>query len=255
MAGNLFPGYTFLEDRIYMEERVLESIKKADKLLIGIGESFQENFTSLKSEMFSILEKEDALEAGYQKIEYLKALKEDVVKEAYQKLYYLIKDKDYYILSTCTDDKIFEIGFDNDKIVTPCGGFRFLQCQDNCQNELLPITSDMIAKREKIKCPHCGSDCCFNQLPQEHYNENGYLTSWQQYNKWLQNTLNRNICILELGVGLTYPTVIRWPFEKIAFYNKKAVMYRVHDSLYQSTKELKEKCVSIKNNPILFLNN
>ena len=73
---------------------------------------------------------------------------------------------------------------------------------------------------------------------------------WEAYNQWLSRTLNRNLCLLELGVGLKYPTIIRWPFEKIAFFNNKAVMYRVHKSLYQSTEELGDKCIGIKADPL-----
>lgn len=238
-----------------MDERILESIKKSDKILIGIGESFQEKYESLRTEEFLILEKENPLEAGFRKLQFLKEHSNDDVIRAYKSLFELIKDKDYYIISTCTDDKIFNVDFDKTKIVTPCGGFRFLQCKENCMKELLPVSDEMIKNKSEIVCPHCNSTTCFNQLPTENYNEDGYLPDWQKYNQWLQNTLNKPICILELGIGLTYPTVIRWPFEKIAFYNQKAVLYRVHDSLYQTTKELKEKCISIKNDPIGFLNN
>ena len=73
---------------------------------------------------------------------------------------------------------------------------------------------------------------------------------WNEYNEWIARTLNKKVCILELGVGLKYPSVIRWPFEKIAFFNNKAVMFRVHKSLYQTTEELKDKCIGIEGNPL-----
>ena len=69
---------------------------------------------------------------------------------------------------------------------------------------------------------------------------------WDAYNEWLGRTLNRKVCLLELGVGLKYPGVIRWPFEKITFVNNKAIMYRVHNMLYQTTPEMGEKCIGIK---------
>ena len=34
------------------------------------------------------------------------------------------------------------------------------------------------------------------------------------------------------------PNIIRWPFEKIAYYNRKADFFRVHGTLYQLTEEL-----------------
>ncbi len=130
-----------------MDERILESIKKSDKILIGIGESFQEKYESLRTEEFLILEKENPLEAGFRKLQFLKEHSNDDVIRAYKSLFELIKDKDYYIISTCTDDKIFNVDFDKTKIVTPCGGFRFLQCKENCMKELLPVSDEMIKNK------------------------------------------------------------------------------------------------------------
>ena len=76
---------------------------------------------------------------------------------------------------------------------------------------------------------------------------------WDKYTKWLQGTLNRNVLILELGVGLKYPGVIRFPFEKAAYLNKKADIIRVHGRLYQMTEELGDKGISIAQNAVAFL--
>ncbi|MCR4650890.1 MAG: hypothetical protein K5662_03955 [Lachnospiraceae bacterium] len=81
------------------------------------------------------------------------------------------------------------------------------------------------------------------------------MKNFDEYNEWIARTLNRELVILELGVGLKFPFTIRFPFEKIAFFNKKAVMFRVHDSLYQSTEEIKEKCIPVKADPVAFVVN
>ncbi len=65
--------------------------------------------------------------------------------------------------------------------------------------------------------------------------------------------MNRRIVILELGVGMRFPTVIRWPFEKVAFFNQKAWFYRINEKLYQLTKELDEKGCGIAQNAIDWL--
>ena len=66
-------------------------------------------------------------------------------------------------------------------------------------------------------------------------------------------TLNKKLCVLELGVGMNLPNIIRWPFEKIAYYNKKASFFRVNGSLYQLTEKLSDKGISIGENAIDFL--
>lgn len=77
--------------------------------------------------------------------------------------------------------------------------------------------------------------------------------SWQTYTKWLQGTLNRNLVILELGVGMELPQLIRFPFEKVAYFNQKSCLYRVHSHLYQMTEEIKERGYSVPVHPVTLL--
>ena len=51
--------------------------------------------------------------------------------------------------------------------------------------------------------------------------------------KWLQGTLHKKLVILELGAGMKYPDILRFPFERMVYFNKKAELIRVHDKLYQ----------------------
>lgn len=78
--------------------------------------------------------------------------------------------------------------------------------------------------------------------------------NWNNYMKWLSFTLNRQLLVLELGVGFGNPMVIRFPFEKTVFLNQKSKMYRVHPSLPQVTAEIGERGTAVKANPLdLFL--
>lgn len=76
---------------------------------------------------------------------------------------------------------------------------------------------------------------------------------WETYTKWLQGTLNRNLVILELGVGMELPQLIRFPFEKVAYFNQKSCLYRVHSHLYQMTEEIKERGYSVPVHPVTLL--
>ena len=86
------------------------------------------------------------------------------------------------------------------------------------------------------------------------YNEEGYMDSWKNYGTWLSRTLNRKVVILELGTDFTYPTVIRWAFEKVVMINNKAYMYRINEKFWQLTEEINEKAESIKMNSIDYIN-
>lgn len=214
------------------------SLEKADLVLIGIGEELK--------------------------------ISAENAKKAYQNLFTLVKDKNYFIITTNQEGGLTDFGFAENKIVEPCGTYYKLQCSNGCGKTISEITDGRKIKiEEKLKmggtpeaadlvtevCRECGEKLVFNLCTQENYVEEGYLEQWAFYMKWLQGTLNKNVCILELGVGMKYPTVIRWPFEKAAYLNQKAMFFRVHSKLYQLTEELQNKGVSVKATPIEFLSN
>lgn len=143
--------------------------------------------------------------------------------------------------------------------------------KDTCSEEVLRALqvirkssgTDKITRilRQKIpedllgRCSECNSGMVLNNVQADLYDERGYLSDWQRYTKWLQGTVNRKLLVLELGVGMEYPGMIRIPFERVVFLNQKAKMYRIHGSLYQVTEKLREKGVGISENAIDWLTN
>ena len=138
------------------------------------------------------------------------ARKEEIM-EAYRKLADLLKGKNYFLLTVNTDDLIFESAIDSERIVAPCG-----------------------------------SDKTGNVVTNDDYDESWYMPQWEKYTKWLQGTVNKKVCVLELGVGFEYPTVIRFAFEKIVYFNQKCHMYRIHEKFAQLTPEIKDRTTAVK---------
>ena len=58
--------------------------------------------------------------------------------------------------------------------------------------------------------------------------------------------------MLELGAGFKYPSVMRWPFEKTVFFNKKAFLCRAGEKLYKISEEMGEKGLGICENSLNF---
>lgn len=245
-------------------------------VLIGIGTEFSQRYDGMESDDFygpllKQSEKEENAEQirQYLQFHYSRRHSDERVLLAYEKLSDLLKGKNYFIVSLCTDDLIYRSGLDRDRIVTPCGGYRAMQCGKECVTDQEPLVTDehvMEALLTSIDqcngdvneidfpvCAECTKPLWFNLISSPDYKEEGYLPQWQVYTKWLQGTLNRNLCILELGVGLQFPQVIRFPFEKIGFYNQKARFFRIHSRLYQLTEELKDRGTAIAQNPVDFL--
>ena len=254
-------------------QEIREKVQDAELVLIGLGEDFQYDWrVLLQDKRYQEIEQEIRDSEQYvwivpflQKMVLLQGW-EDRWKLAYDNLRELIKDKNYFIISLCMDDRIYETGFEEQRIVTPCGGFRRMQCDANCSGELTEIPQETyeqviqyyrkelsLSSLQEPVCKLCGEKLRFNQLGVSKYAEEGYLRQWDIYTKWLQGTVNRKLCILELGVGLEYPQIIRFPFEKIVFYNQKAFFYRIHPMIYQLGEEIGDRGVSIKEDPIDFL--
>lgn len=262
------------ETEIIEKQTILvEKITDADMVLVGIGEEFHEDFKEIHRfpNLMSALEEVDINETLEWAIPFLEHRfliehKDGNLEEAYKKLYELVKDKNYFVITTCIDEIIQRAPFDNERVVAPCGNYQMLQCSEKCCNTLYPSKdfSDLVNQAildnvgldslEEPKCPVCGKSLVYsNILCEQNYVEEGYQKQWENYTKWLQGTLNKKLCILELGVELNLPNIIRWPFEKVAFYNQKASFFRINASLYQMTEELSGKGVSIAMNAVDFL--
>ena len=252
---------------------IYERVHDADMVLVGLGEDFQYDWSAL-TEDDRYREIEAEIGGNEEKIwiipflqkMVLQQFRDDKWKRAYKNLENLLTDKNYFIISLCMDDYIYETGLDKDRMVAPCGGFRKMQCDNNCSHILSDIPQESYeavlryyrkelpidALREPT-CSRCGSKLRFNQIGVTQYAEEGYLEQWNEYTKWLQGTVNKRLCVLELGVGMEYPTVIRFPFEKIVYYNQKAFLYRIHPMLYHIGEEIGDKGCALKGNPLDFL--
>lgn len=202
-----------------MTDHCKREIAGCEKLLIGIGEEW---------------------DAGGQ----------PGLAEVYECLSRLVAGKDYFIITTVTDGLILEASLDTKRIVAPCGNVNWLQCSKTCTKDIW----EPFEIPDGI-CPHCGSGLIGNTIEADNYIEEGYLPQWKAYTDWLAGTLNKKLLILELGVGFRTPTVVRWPFEKTAYFNKKARFYRINEKFAQISEEIGDKSVTMKENSVKFIKN
>ena len=170
------------------------------------------------------------------------------LRAAYEALFELVKDKDYYLVTTVTDGAVYDTPFDGKRIVAPCGNIHWRQCSGACTKDIWEegeIPEDI--------CPHCGAPLTGNTIFAETYIEEGYLPQWKAYQEWLGRTLNRELLAVELGEGFLLPKLIRWPFEKTVFFNKKAHMYRVNETFAQVSEDIGDRSVSVQANSVDFV--
>lgn len=256
---------------------ILDAIREAESVLVGLGEEFdgmtkfrQDQDYKHGAELLKNADRGDLIPT-WQSV--FRGETGDAVEESLRVLAELLGGQNYFVVSVSTNAAIAKIPWREGRLVMPCGSDLRIQCGDSCANRLCAADEaerDGIRERLRIwrdsawveetvpalgTCPLCGEPREFNNIYGARYDEGGYLPDWQNYTKWLQGTLNKNLVVLELGVGMRFPSVIRFPFEKIAYFNQKAKFYRVNGSLYQLTAELAEKGVGIAKNAIDWLQN
>lgn len=264
-----------------MQKEVMEKINATQLVLIGLGEEFDDLKRCKENPIYvkgrSILENSDKTYLLPAYDDYFREERKAEVKSALQNLINCIKDKNYFVVTTSVNSAMQEMDWKEERFTAPCGNALKKQCIHGCSQGLKMLSeSERALLKQKITeftdavkedreydlaefdelfgiCPECGTPLILNNIYTEFYDEKGYLDSWQTYRTWLQGTMNRNVVILELGVGLQCPSVIRFPFEKMAFYNQKASFYRVHETLYQLAEDLQGKGTSISKNSIDWL--
>lgn len=265
-----------------MEKKLSEYINDSDLVIVGIGSEWNWIRQGLKDDhrYRQILEyagkEENKWLLPIIEFEYGYYNSDPEIDKAFRALRSLIGEKRYFLISENFLQDALMNGFAEENCVFPCGNYRYLQTPDT-DDELMEATKSgdfmgIVGRIHRIVTERDGSMregesfykpffdgklLYLNQKRQEYsnikYNEGSYLDNWDRYMKYLSGTMGNRLLILELGVSLDYPTVIRWPFEKVAFINKKAHLIRVHERLYHHTPEIEDKTDSIQMNSVKFI--
>ncbi len=265
-----------------MDFSLQEVINDSDCLLIGIGNEWDWVKKGLKNdsrykELLKYCEnKEHSWLLPIIEYEFAYYNNDDIIEKAYRALKDMIGTKKYFLVSDLFLQDALIYGFDPARCVYPCGTYMYLQTPDIEDDLILaqesPDFRKIVDQLHSIVIDHNGSipenatfvrpitdgkELSLNQKRNEYfninYNEKAYLANWEVYKKYLSHTLNSKLLILELGVGLDYPTVVRWPFERVAFINNKARFVRVNEKIFQSTAEIKEKTNSVPMNSVKYI--
>ncbi len=265
-----------------MEKSLSQIIGEYDQIIVAIGSEWDWIKTGIKGdERYQELvmyceEDSNKWLLPVVEFEYGFYNNDPKIDGAYKALRNLIGDKPYFLISELFINDALLNGFEEKRSVYPCGNYRYLQTNDlndplfdvtaiedfkNLVDKIHVIITEndghLTGEESFVKPFHGGKTLFLNQKRPEYsiikYNESAYLENWGMYTQFLSNTMGKKLLLLELGVSMNYPTVIRWPFEKVTFVNEKAHLMRVHEKLYHHTPEIKEKTDSIQMNSVNYI--
>lgn len=236
-----------------------KKIEASDLIVVGLGEEWNISSNAKNSLRYQHIINDLKNNQEYRWIlPYVyRKFTDEILNKAYQNLFALLEGKNYYVVAT-TVNRSFMPYVKDRRAVLPCGSDLQLKDDtltvcDDAQGEVRDflvsldayIKGEILLKDIAFLHNEAGEIIPFNSVYANDYKEEGYLADWNKYMKWLQGTMNRKTCLLELGAGLQFPSVIRFPFEKMTYFNQKAFCFRVHNTLYQVTEEMAERSKSV----------
>lgn len=156
----------------------------------------------------------------------------------YKSLLNIVKDKDYFVLTTNTDHQFVLSGFDKQRLFYTQGDFDLLQCSVPCHEKTYESEDrfkNMVAKTEDLRipkelvprCPVCGEEMTCNMRIDDRFVEDtGWHEACERYQEFIRSHSSGKVLYLELGVGFNSPGVVKYPFWRMVGDNPEA-MYAV----------------------------
>ena len=176
--------------------------------------------------------------------------------QPYYDLYEILKDKNYYILTTNQDTQFNRV-FPEEKISAIQGDWRYFQCSQRCHDELYDSV-DILHKLNKSideniripkdmipRCPRCGAEMEPWVRSWIFLEGKKYREEYNKLNTFLKANKNKKILLLELGVGRMTPMFIQEPFWQMTYSWPNAYYITINPRDALVPEELKEKGFAI----------
>ena len=235
-------------------KRLKKAIEEADAVVIGAGaglstsagfvyngERFEKHFSDFEKKYgfkdmysggFYPYETPEEMWAFWSRNIYVNRYL-DPPKPVYENLFSLVKDKDYFVITTNVDHCFQKAGFDKKRLFYTQGDYGLFQCSEPCGDETFEneqMVRDMVKQQKDMKiptelipkCPHCGKSLTMNLRSDDKFVEDeGWHQAAERYENFLR-TRNGKILFLELGVGYNTPGIIKYPFWRMTAKNPEA---------------------------------
>ena len=166
----------------------------------------------------------------------------------YRQLFDIVKEKNYFVITTNVDGQFEKASFDKDRIFATQGDYAYFQPASGSPKELyhnqdwvdqvLPLIKDCRIPTELIPHTPDGQSISMNLRCDDSFVEDAH---WHQqahrYQEFVQQASTKRLLLLELGVGFNTPVIIRFPFERMAAQFPQATLVRFNRDYPQLTTE------------------
>lgn len=178
-------------------------------------------------------------------------------KSVYDDLYNLVRDKDYFVLTTNVDHCFQKAGFDKQRLFYTQGDYGLWQCSKPCHDKTYDNESAvkrMVAEQKNMRipselvphCPVCGAPMVMN-LRADHtfVEDDGWRMAAERYQDFIHRHKGGKILYLELGVGSNTPGIIKYPFWQMTVENPNAVYICINYGEATCPQEIEKRAVCI----------
>ena len=181
----------------------------------------------------------------------------DAPKLVYDDLLKLVRDKDYFVITTNVDHCFQKIGFDKKRLFYTQGDYGLFQCSEPCCQETFDneiVILEMVKRQENMKiptellpvCPHCGKPLTMNLRSDDKFVEDGgWHRAAERYENFLRTRQGQKILFLELGVGFNTPVIIKYPFWQMTAKNPNATYACINQGQAMCPREIQRQAICI----------
>ena len=182
---------------------------------------------------------------------------EKAPKTAYEDLLTLVRDRDYFVLTTNVDHQFQLAGFDKHRLFYTQGDYGLWQCSKPCHqatydNEeavrrMKAEQRDMKIPTELIpRCLRCGRPMTMNlRIDDTFAQDDGWYAAGHRYTDFLHRHEGQRVLFLELGVGGNTPGIIKYPFWKMTGENRHAIYACINQAEAYVPREIQKRSICI----------
>ncbi len=181
----------------------------------------------------------------------------DAPKPIYDNVLKLVRDKDYFVITTNVDHCFQKAGIDKKRLFYTQGDYGLFQCSEPCSqltydNEegilhMVKEQKDMKIPSELVpKCPVCGKPMTMNLRSDDTFVEDeGWHRAAERYGLFLDKHKDSSILFIELGVGYNTPVIIKYPFWQMTAEWDRAFYVCINKGQASAPKEIEYKSICI----------